>query len=81
MFVEELHKFSLLMYLRSISLLDLDWLSKLSTSGSDKLFDLPRQTQRKGLSGLADMVLGKALDKRDQISDWGRRPLTKEQVH
>ena len=69
------------MYCRSISLLDLDWLSKLSTSGSDKLFDLSRQTQRKGLSGLADMVLGKPLDKRDQISDWGRRPLTKEQVH
>ena len=66
--------------LRSHILLDLEWFSKLVTTGSDKLFSLPFESNFRGLSGLTEMVLGKALDKRDQISDWSRRPLTDEQV-
>ena len=55
-------------------------LSKLLTTGTNRLFDLPGTSHHKGLSGLAHKLLGKPLDKRDQISDWTRRPLTKEQV-
>lgn len=53
---------------------------QLLTSGFEKAFSLPFSTDLKGLAGLTEMVLGKPLDKRDQISDWGRRPLTNEQV-
>ena len=67
-------------FLSSINLLDLDMLSKLITTGTNRLFDLPGSSHHKGLSGLAHKLLGKPLDKRDQISDWTRRPLTKEQV-
>ncbi len=40
----------------------------------------PYESDGKGLSGLAEAVLGLPLDKRDQMSDWDKRPLTKEQV-
>lgn len=38
------------------------------------------QPAGKGLGGLTEDLLGKALDKRLQCSPWEERPLTKEQV-
>ncbi len=40
----------------------------------------PYSTESKGLGGLVEAIFGLPLDKRDQMSDWDRRPLTKEQM-
>jgi 3'-5' exonuclease len=42
--------------------------------------DLSPQTVIRSLSSLTQHVLGKALDKTEQISDWSQRPLTKTQM-
>jgi hypothetical protein len=49
-------------------LLDLDWFGKLLTTGSEKMLTLPFQSLYRGLCGFAEMVLGKPLDKRDQVT-------------
>ncbi|XP_075924898.1 exonuclease mut-7 homolog isoform X4 [Petromyzon marinus] len=40
----------------------------------------PRTTEERGLSLLVLQTLGKALDKRQQLSEWERRPLTTAQL-
>ena len=61
-------------------MVDLDLLEKRLTSAASGIFDRPRDTQEKGLAGLVDIYLGKPLDKRDQISNWEKRPLSQNQV-
>ncbi len=41
---------------------------------------LPAVPQHKGLSGLTAAVLGRPLQKAEQISDWSRRPLRPSQL-
>ncbi len=40
----------------------------------------PYETEEKGLSGLCESYLGLPLDKRDQMSDWDKRPLSEDQI-
>jgi hypothetical protein len=41
----------------------------------------PTQKKEGGLARLVRLVLGATLDKREQISNWARRPLRPEQLH
>ena len=52
---------------------------------SDRLFsegivNLTRGSKERGLSGLAERTLGAKLDKKEQISDWTKRPLKSSQI-
>lgn len=40
----------------------------------------PNPVTTKGLAGVVEGFFGLPLDKRDQISDWDRRPLTENQI-
>merc|ERR1719187_1281168 len=44
------------------------------------LLKLPFSSDKKGLSGFTEMVLGKPLLKTNQISDWSKRPLRHSQI-
>jgi hypothetical protein len=41
---------------------------------------LSRQETHKGLSGLVKQLLGLPLDKKEQFSDWQKRPLRRSQL-
>ena len=41
---------------------------------------MPHGSKEKGLAGLTEQVFGLALDKRDQRSNWNKRPLTQDQL-
>lgn len=56
-------------------LLDLKSLKTLPTSASD-----PGQTINGGLAGVTFTFLGVTLNKRQQLSNWEKRPLTEEQA-
>ncbi len=62
------------------NLLDLEVFAKCLTTGQEKLFDLPHSTEEKGLAGLAEQAFGSPLDKRNQRSNWDRRPLREDQM-
>ena len=48
---------------------------------SENIIDFPTtQSKQRGLSGLAERILGKPLDKKEQISDWTKRPLKSSQI-
>ena len=66
---------------RSESVLDVEMLEKRLTGVSaGGLVDRPFATDRGGLAGLVEAVLGRPLDKRDQMSDWDKRPLSANQL-
>merc|ERR1719427_1975777 len=50
-----------------------------STRESNKLKDIYYDVKLSGLSKVCFETLGKKLDKREQISDWSRRPLRERQ--
>ena len=64
---------------RSQSVLDLDILERQLTRASMQILNKPFHTDGKGLSGLVQSIFGLPLDKRDQLSDWDKRPLTNDQ--
>lgn len=45
-----------------------------------RLTIVPKEEVAKGLSGLVQLSLGYPLDKREQFSDWEKRPLRTSQV-
>jgi len=47
---------------------------------SENIINFAASSGQRGLSGLTERVLGKPLDKREQISDWTRRPLKSSQI-
>jgi ribonuclease D len=50
------------------------------TTGFEKVIDPPNDSHEKGLAGLTEKMFGHPLDKRDQRSDWEKRPLTSQQL-
>jgi hypothetical protein len=65
------------------AVIDLDFLDRRLMSSSEGLMmRKPHliESGRAGLSGLTESVFGKPLDKKDQMSDWDKRPLTENQV-
>lgn len=60
-----------------LSHIDVLMLSRISSSSRDGSSSL---SARVGLNTLVSKVLGKSLDKEEQISDWGARPLTAGQI-
>jgi len=46
----------------------------------NQMLKLPFSSNKKGLSGFTEMVLGKPLLKVDQIADWSKRPLRPSQI-
>lgn len=61
------------------NVLDLEMLSNCLTSGYKKVVDLPYSSSDRGLAGLVEQTFGLPLDKRDQRSNWDKRPLTETQ--
>ena len=53
---------------------------KLLTFGELSFLESLKPTDAKGLAGVTAKLFGLPLDKRDRISDWGRRPLREEQI-
>ena len=47
---------------------------------SEEIVNLARSSKERGLSGLTERTLGSMLDKKEQISDWTKRPLKSSQI-
>ena len=47
---------------------------------SENIIDFAASSGQRGLSGLTERVLGRPLDKKEQISDWTKRPLKSSQI-
>ena len=60
-------------------MLELDILDKQLTGTSFQILTKPFSVDGKGLSSLVKSLFGLPLDKRDQMSDWNKRPLTRDQ--
>ncbi len=65
---------------RAEKVLDLRCLEESLTHASSSLQLRKPNSSEKGLSALVESLLGLPLDKRDQISNWSRRPLRENQV-